>query len=216
MSEFIVHGIPGSPFLRSVLLGLEEKGQPYSVRPLAAGEHQSDDYLRLHPFRRVPVMDHGDFRLYETQAILRYLDDLFPEPPFEPTDAKAAARMNQIVGINDWYLFPHVSVAIMFQRLIAPRLMGIKPDEAAIAAAVPKARVCIDELDRLLGAGRFMAGDRMSIADLILAPPLDYLPLTPEGRQLLAGTALEAWLGRMNERPSMQATQPPEVFRQAA
>src|SRR5215471_13778819 len=82
MSEIVVHGVPGSPFLRSVLLGLEEKKAPY----------------RLHAFGP------GEFKLYESQAILRYLDDIFPEPRREPADPRAAARMNQLIGINDWYL----------------------------------------------------------------------------------------------------------------
>ena len=216
MSEFVVYGIPGSPYLRSVEMGFHEKGQAYRLHPMDMGEARGEEHLRRHPFQRVPVMDHGDFRLYETQAILRYLDDLFPEPPFEPADPRAAARMNQLVGVNDWYVFPQVSVALVFQRLIAPLLMGTTPDEAAIAAATPKAKVCIAEVERLLGDGPFMAGKQLTMADLMLAPQLAYFGATPEGREMLMDTRLERWLARMNERPSMQATLPPERLRRAA
>ena len=58
--------------------------------------------------------------------------------------------------------------------------------------------------------------NRLSIADLMLAPQLDFFAETPEGKSLLAKTRLEAWLARMNERPSMQATLRPEAFRRAA
>ena len=75
MSEFIVHGIPGSPFMRAVLATLEEKGAPYRLQALNPGEARSDAYRRLHPFSRIPVVQHGDFTLYETQAILRYIDE---------------------------------------------------------------------------------------------------------------------------------------------
>ena len=64
------------------------------------GESKTPEHLARHPFGRIPVVDHGDFRLYETQAILRYLDDLYPTPPFQPKDARAKARMNQLVGIT--------------------------------------------------------------------------------------------------------------------
>jgi len=216
MSEFVVYGVPGSPFLRSVEMGFHEKGQAYRLHAMGPGDSRSEEHLRRHAFGRIPVLEHGDFRLYETQAILRYLDDLFPEPAFEPTDPRAAARMNQLVGVNDWYLFPQVSVALVFQRIVGPALMGLTPDEAVIAAAMPKAKVCIAEIDRLLGDGPFMAGKQLSIADLILAPQLAYIGMTPEGRELMMDTALERWLARMNERPSMQATLPPEPLRRAA
>jgi glutathione S-transferase len=124
--------------------------------------------------------------------------------------------MNQIIGINDWYLFPQVARIIVFQRIVGPVIMGTTPDEAAIAAAVPDAERCLGELDRLLGEQPFLAGNHLSLADLQLAPQLAYLAATPEGAKIMAGTRLKAWLGRMDARPSMQATLPPEPLRKAA
>jgi len=216
MSDFIVHGVPGSPFLRSVQLGLEEKGALYRLAVMAPGESKSAAHLKRHPFGRIPAFEHGDFQLYETQAILRYLDDVIPEPALEPADPRAAARMNQIIGINDWYFFPKVAAVIVFQRIIGPVLLGLTTDEAAVAAALPVGRVCIAELDRLLGSQPFLAGERMSMADLMLAPQLDFFAATPEGAAMLAGTGLDQWLGRMRVRPSMLATQRPESLRSAA
>jgi len=216
MSDIVVYGVPGSPFLRAVQMGLEEKKAVYRLQVMGAGDSKSEAYLKKHPFGRVPAFEQGNFGLYETQAILRYLDDIFPEPPLKPRDAQQAARMNQIIGINDWYFFPKVAAVIVFQRIIGPVLLGIRTDEAAIEAALPMGRTCIAELDRLLGAQQFVAGDHLSIADLMLAPQLDFLAETPEGKSLLGGTQIEAWLVRMNERPSMQATQRPDALRRAA
>ena len=86
MSEFVVHGIIGSPYVRAVLLGLEEKGRSYRLAPLPAGGHRAAEHLARHPFGRVPAVEHGDFHLYETQAVLRYLDRLFPQPALTPAD----------------------------------------------------------------------------------------------------------------------------------
>jgi glutathione S-transferase len=81
---------------------------------------------------------------------------------------------------------------------------------------MPMAPVCIAELNRLLGTQPFLGGDSLSVADLMLAPQLDFFAETPEGKSLLAETRLKDWLDRMNERPSMQATLRPEVLRRAA
>jgi glutathione S-transferase len=216
MSEVVVHGILGSPFVRAVRATLEEKGRRYRVQAMKPGEHKSAAYLALHPFGRVPMIEHDGFKLYETQAILRYLDAVFPEPALQPQDAKAAARMNQVMGINDWYLFPDVARVIVFQRIVGPAFFNHTPDEAVIAQAAPKVPVCIGELNRLLGGNAFFAGEHVSLADLLVAPQLDFLFATPEGRTAMQGTRLETWLKRMNARPSMQATLPPEPLRRAA
>jgi glutathione S-transferase len=154
-------------------------------------------------------MDHGDFRLYETQAILRYIDTsgVATAPSLQPRDARSAARMNQIAGIVDWYVFPTISVGITAERLMAQMFWNRPTDEATIAKSLPGARVCINELARLKGAAPFMAGDSISIADLMLAPQLEFFRATPEGQELIGGSTLEGWLTRMSSRASMQATQ---------
>ena len=197
MTEIVIYGVPGSPFVRSVQMCAEEKSAPYRLDALAPGGLRGDDHKSRHPFGRVPVIDHGDFRLYETQAILRYLDAAFPEPWLQPGEPRAIGRMNQIIGINDWYFFPKVAAVIVFNRIVGPVLMGHVPDEKAIADAMPLARTCVTELNRLIGDQRFLAGSELSLADLMLAPQLDFFDATPEGHGMLRATALADWLARM-------------------
>lgn len=216
MSDVVIHGILGSPFVRAAMLVLEEKGQPYRFQALSPGESKGEAYLKLHPFGRIPYVEHDGFGLYETQAILRYFDQVFPEPALTPEDPKAAARMNQVMGISDWYLFPQSIRIIGFNRIVGPALMGLTPDEAACAAAVPDTVNCVTALDRILGESAYFAGPEVSLADLLVAPQLSFLAATPEGEAALKGTGLVAWLARMDARPSMQATLPPAPFRKAA
>jgi glutathione S-transferase len=207
MSEFIVHSVPGSPFGRSVLATLEEKRAPYRLAPVAPGTTKTPEYLALHPFGRIPVMEHDGFRLYETQAILRYLDRIMPQPSLTPSDIKRAARMDQVMNVNDWYLFHGVGNVIIFHRVIAPRLMGLAADEEAIEAAMPKAITVFNELARLLGDQPYFTGDTLSLADLLVAPAVEFFTLTSEWSALGAPHAnLAAWMTRMQERPSMKAT----------
>ena len=207
MKGFQVYGVVGSPFVRSVLLGLEEKRASYALMPMAPGELKAERHLRRHPFGRVPAFEHDGFELYETQAILRYLDRILPEPALTPGDPRAAARMDQLIGISDWYMFGDVTRTIGFERTIRPSFLGQPTDELACAAAEPKAKVCVDEIARLLGNGPYMTGAAVSLADLMLAPQFEYLSITPEGGRLLAPHAeLRSWLERMQARDSMQAT----------
>jgi len=207
MSEFFVHSIPGSPFGRAVLAALVEKGAPYRLAPVAPGALKSPEHLARHPFGRVPVLEHDGFLLYETQAILRYLDRVLPQPALTPSDPKRAARMDQVMNVNDWYLFHGVADVIGFQRVVKPRLMGLAPDEAAIEAAMPQAHAVFNELARLLGEQPYFAGDAVSLADLLVAPQLTFFTQTPEWSVLGAPQAnLVSWLARMEARPSFQAT----------
>jgi glutathione S-transferase len=211
-----VYGIPGSPFLRSVQITLKEKDIPYHLQALAPGEHKQPEHLARHPFGRVPAFEHDGFTLYETQAIIRYLDESFPNPPLTPGNARDRARMNQVIGIIEWYFFPKAAAPIAFNRIIGPKLLGLPSDEAAIAEAVPMAHTCFDELNRLLGDQFYFGGERISIADIMLAAQLDLLCDTPEGRELIGGTRLKPWLERMTSRPSFAATEPPAMLRDAA
>jgi glutathione S-transferase len=207
MSEFVIHSVPGSPYGRAALMALEEKGAAYRFLAVKPGTLRTPEHLALNPFGRIPVLDHAGFRLYECQAILRYLDRILPQPPLTPSDPQAAARMDQLLNINDWYLFQGVANVIAFQRIVGPRLMGLTPDESAIAACMPKAHAVFDALAELLGDKLFFVGDTLSLADILLAPQLEFLRATPEWEPLTAGAVnLRNWVDRMMARPSMAAT----------
>jgi glutathione S-transferase len=212
-----VHGIPGSPFLRSVEIALKEKGVDYQLHALAPGEHKQPDHLARHPFGRVPAFEHDGFAIYETQAIMRYLDEVFPNPPLTPGNPQQRTRMNQVIGIIEWYFFPKAAAPIAFNRIIAPRLLGLPGDESAVVEAMPMAETCFAVLDDILGDKPYLSGDTVTIADIMLAAQLDLFGECPEGRGLIDGTVnLNSWLERMKARPSFLGTQPPEVLREAA
>ena len=103
--------------------------------------------------------------------------------------------------------FRGVNSVIGFHRVVGPRLMGLTPDEAAIAEAMPRAHVLFAELSRLLGEKAYLAASQVTLADLIVAPHLDFIAQTPEWTPLTQGRAnLVEWLARMNEREKMRST----------
>jgi glutathione S-transferase len=207
MSEFIVYSIPGSPYGRAVLATLAEKTAKSRLVAVGVGAFKTEPHISRHAFGKVPVLEHDGFMLYETQAILRYLDRVLAEPKLTPGDAKAAARMDQVLNIADCYLFQGVSTVIGFQRVVGPRLLGLTPDEAAIAQALPKAHVVFQELSRLLDGKPFFAGDDVTLADIQVAAQIDFFAGTPEWAPLTETTPnLVSWLDRMNARPSFKTT----------
>lgn len=217
MSEFVVHSIPGSPFGRSVMAVLEEKGAPWRIAPISPGTLKSEPHISRHPFGRMPVLEHDGFSLYETSAILRYLDRILPKPALTPIDPKVAARMDQVMSISDWYLFQGVGNVIGFQRVVGPRLMGLTPNEEACAAALPQGRVVFSALSGLIGDQPYFGGDAVSLADFMVAPQMDFLAECPEWATLTADAPqLGAWLERMNARPSLEATTWPALNAMAA
>ena len=207
MTDFVVHTVLGSPYGRAALVALEEKGAAYRIAPVVPGTLRAPSHLALHPFGRVPVVEHGSFRLYETQAILRYIERILPRPAMTPANPQAAGRMDQLMNVADWYLFQGVANVIVFERLLAPRFFGRAADESAIAAATPKARSVFEVLARQLGDQPYFVGGAVTLADAHLAPHLDFFSETPEWEPLTASHPnLRAWVDRMRERPSLAAT----------
>jgi glutathione S-transferase len=215
MAPIIVHGIPGSPYVRMPLLACEEKGAPYQIAAMQFGQNKTPDYLARHPFGRIPVIEHDGFWLYEAAAIIRYIDQVFPGPSLTPADPKAQARMNQVMGIVDWYVMPTISSGIGWNRIVAP-MIGRPVDEEAVAKAVPGATTCVRALEQLLGTQPYMAGNTISLADLMLIAHLELLPASPEGAKIMKDSPLLAWIARMQARPSVQATETRKLMAAAA
>ena len=211
MARPIVYGPAGSTYVWSTRLALAEKGVAHELVAMGFGEHRQEPHLSRHPFAKVPAFEHDGFALYETQAILRYVDERFPSAPLQPTDVHQFSRMNQIMGIVDAYAWPSIAAGILFNRMLAPRL-GLPVDEAAVAAALPRARLCLSEFSRLMGDGPYLAGERVTLADLMVLPLLSYLARLPDGEAPIAEQpALRQWLRDMEGRQSFAVTKPPGI-----
>src|SRR5258707_1327178 len=165
----IVYGLAASTYVWSTRLALAEKGVAHQLVEVGFGEFAQEPHVARHPFGKVPAFEHDGFMLYETQAILRYIDEGFPVAPLQPTDLHQFARMSQIMGIVDAYVYPSIAGGILFNRILAPRL-GLPVDESAIAAALPRARLCVAEIARLQGDQPYLTGERLTLADLMVIP----------------------------------------------
>jgi glutathione S-transferase len=212
VAEPIVFGAAYSVYVRTVRLTLAEKGVGYRLDEIdvfAPGGAPRDYVEQRHPFGRIPAFEHDGFRLYETGAITRYVDAAFAGPKLQPEDLRTCARMNQIIGVLDNYAYRTLVWDIFVERVRAPA-QGRQPDEARIAAALPKAETCLRALIELMGDGPYLAGCDLTLADLYAAPMLIYFRMAAEGAALLRQVpSLDAWLARIDRRISIHATRSP-------
>jgi glutathione S-transferase len=211
MAKPIIFGATYSVYTRIVRLALIEKDVAYDLVDvdIFAAQGPPADYRRRNPFDRIPAIEHDGFCLYESGAINRYIDEAFPGSPLQPTNLRARARMNQIMGILDSYAYRSMVWDVFVERIRMPA-RGQAPDEQRIAAGMARAETCLNALEEFMVGGAFLAGDRVTLADLHAAPMITLFRLAPEGNALLARwPGLRCWSDMMATRPSMASTRAP-------
>jgi len=204
MSDPIVYGFPRSTFVNIVRLILTHKDVPYSFHDLEPVMGKPE-HLALHPFNRVPILQHEELTVYETSAIVAYVDDVFGGARLTPKDARARARMNQWISAVNSYYYPCMIYHVAHERLVFPEL-GIASDERVVAHALPKVEAGLVVAERELAHGKnFLLGDQLTIADFYLLPSTFAFSLTEEGRRMYPKfPAFCRWRERMDNLPATQ------------
>ncbi|MDW6026596.1 glutathione S-transferase family protein [Mesorhizobium sp. BAC0120] len=210
LSKPILYGADYSVYVRIARLVLVEKQVDYELVPVdvfAEGGPPAQ-YLERQPFGRIPAFEHDGFRIYETAAITRYVDEAFPGPTLQPAEPCPRALMNQILGIVDSYAYRTLVWDLYVETVSKPRDGG-KTDEARVARALPVAETCLAELARLKRHGEWLLGDAVTLADLYLAPVFGYFEKAAMAAPMLARhPALAAWWERVKGRESIRTTEP--------
>jgi glutathione S-transferase len=203
MSDLIVFGPKQSPFVRPVLMALEEKGVPYRSEEL---ESKSPAHLALHPWGKVPCLRHGDVTLFESQALALYVEELYPTPALRPIDPAGRARVTQWISATVDYFYKHVGAGHVVHYFMH-QMRGAPLDRAAIEAGLPAMRDTLAVYERALAGRQWLVGDSLTLADLFLAPMSTFIATTPEGAEAMqASPNFSAWAKRMAQRPSFLAT----------
>jgi glutathione S-transferase len=206
MADIKIYGVSPSSFTRTVRLACHEKGIDYELVPTFPGQMGA-----LNPFQKVPAITHGDMRLYESTAILRYLDRTFPGPKLWPQDSRQAALCDQWVSaVND-------SLVNSALRFLANHFGFLPVPQEMADMYLAKARDVVPVFDRQLGQSRYLVGDSATAADLCLAPIVHNFPAIPGLKEIgEAAPNLARWMRDMSGRPSMKATEPEPIAAVAA
>lgn len=205
----VLRGYQFSVYNRIARVALHEKGVPYEteeVDPFAIDIPR--DYLKRHPFRRVPVLSHGEFDVYETAAITRYVDAAFGGPDLMPTRAEVLARVTQVVSIMDIYGYRPMVRQVFAHRVFRPAA-GEQSNKTEIVAGIEASLPVLGALDALVSEGHVLDGRTFTLADCHLAPMIAYFVQAPEGAMALSKySALVDWWESASQRPSIEATDP--------
>jgi glutathione S-transferase len=195
-----LHSHPFSTFGRRVRIALLEKNiacEQVTI-DMAARKHREPDYLALNPYSRVPTLVDGDLVLYESTAILNYLEALYPQPPLAPADVKGRALVDMHMKLCDLQ-FTRQAGAIIFPKRFLPRERW---DETLFAQMRTEIDKHLAILDRQLGDSDYVIGNRYSLVEVCYTPFVAFLELmgvTPPPR-------IAKWSERILARPSAQQT----------
>jgi glutathione S-transferase len=197
-----LHYHPLSTYSRRVLIAFNEKQIPHElvVVDMPARKHREQPYLSLNPYGRVPTLEEDGLVLYESTAILNYLEATRPTPPLAPADARQRALIDMHMKLCDLQFTRHAGTIVFPKRFL--------PKERWNAAAMADAKVQIEThlaiLDKQLAGKTCLVGEQLSLADVCYMPFLEFLPLM----EIAPPPAVEAWSQRLLSRPSAVQTRP--------
>lgn len=161
-----IHGSPGSPFVRKVLVLLDEKGIDFEINPVMPFPPPREHY-EISPTGKIPAITDGDYSLPDSSAICGYLERKHPEKSIYPTDPEGYGRALWFEDYADNDLVT-ATAAFFFQK-IAVKMMGREPDEAAIQKIRDKAEPkVLPYLEKEIGDKEFLVGGEFTIADIAI------------------------------------------------
>ncbi len=207
MPDITLWGFDGSTYVRTVKMLFAEKNftdfKQVQLNVLE-GDPKKPDHLQRHPFGKVPVLDYDGFRILETTAITRFLNDVLPGKSLVPPDPKDRARMDMVIGLINSYGY-NALVSVAGYHLF-PDFLGGKNDGMR-KTGIENGRKVIELAMNTKGASPFIAGD-LSLADLYLAPIIFYVSLTPDKDAVSNVEGFPAWWTTIQDLPSFKTTQP--------
>jgi len=174
MGKLTVYGHPISTATRKTLMVLHEKNIPYEFKvvDITKGAHKAPDYLAHQPFGQIPVLYDDDFKLYESRAIMRYLDETAPGASLTPKDPKEHALMEQWISIE---MSHHTSCEkIVFNLMFAP-FFGAPKDQAVVDSSTKELKSLYTIMNKHLEGKTYIVGSSFSLADICFMPYLAYL-----------------------------------------
>jgi len=162
----------GSAYCDRVLLALEHKGLDYRSHKLKFDqqEHKAPGMLAMNPRGQLPVLRDGDYVVFESVAILYYLDRKYPRPPLFGDDPEEGGVIMRVICEYQAYAEP--SLMQILQHLLYPRLPVLNEvTHEAVHRVASEART----IERRLAQSDWVVGESYSAADMVIYPDIRLL-----------------------------------------
>lgn len=196
---------------RAVYIFAKKNVIPFQLCPvdLFKGQHYTESFTQVNPLRKVPALKDGDFTLAESVAILLYLSRKYKAPDhWYPQDLQARARVDEYLSWQHTTL-RSCCTRVMWQKLLIPVFLGQAVPPETLAATLAELDRCLQLLeDKFLRDQPFLAGSRISVADLVAITELMH-PVSAGCRVFESRPKLAAW------RQRVEAAVGEDLFREA-
>ena len=203
MAGIKVHGSVFSTATQQVFASLYEKELEYELVPvdMKAGEHKKEAFLSLNPFGQVPVLEHGDQKLFESRAITQYIAQEFPDK-----GTQLARPGKPIAPLLVWkeveaLQFDPPSSKLNWELVFKP-MFGMTTDPAAVEENEAKLAKVLDVYEARLSQSKYLACDCFTLVDLHHLPNINLLLGTPVKKLFDARPHVSAWAADITSRPA--------------
>ena len=197
-----LYGALLSPFVRKVALIAAEKGMPCELVMTSPG-NTDPEFVAASPFGKIPAIRDGLFTLADSSAIAHYLEAKQPDPALLPAEAEARGRAVWFDEFADTVL-AGAGLKIVFNRLVAPRLLKLPYDEAVAQQGEAELPAILAYLEGAAPQDGWLAGE-FSLGDVAVASVLRTMTYVGHGPDTAAYPRTAAWYARVSERPAWQA-----------
>lgn len=206
MSVYIIKGHPIATCTRTVVTAFEEAGVPYEIDvvDLFNQAHKTPEYLEnVQPFGQIPALVDGDFKMFESRAIIRYIAEKHGAKDIYPTDFQERARVEQWLSVQQSNSGPTTDIIFEFYF---KAMRGGTADESKIPEFTAKLNTLLTILDKQLAStNAFFAGENFTLADISFLPNFEYLLKVPQFANAFDNFAnLKRWWATSSSRPSWQ------------
>lgn len=197
-----VFGALLSPFVRKVCVALAEKGMAYEL-VLSSPGSPDPDFVAASPFGKIPAIRDGDYTLADSTAIVTYLEAKQPSPALLPAESQARGQAMWFDEFADT-VYAASGLKILFNRLVAPRLLKLPYDEAIALQGEAELPRILDYLESVAPQQGWLAGT-FSLGDISVASMLRSLAYVRHGPDAAKYPKTAAWYDRVAARPGWQA-----------
>ena len=199
-----IHAFPPSPRAFKVLLVANHLGSDYELCfcDLTKGAQKSDAYTLLNPNQKMPTLEDGDLKLWESNAIIQYLAAKSPGAGLMPADEKARADVMRWMFWESTTWDPAIA-SLVFERVVKGLFGAGPPDPVEVEKGLQKFNRAAQILNAHLKGRDAISGERLSLADFAVAADLTMaeaaqLPLEPYPE-------IRRWSARLAELPAWKA-----------